>query len=150
MHECMCVHTRRHTHYPACATLTKDSARCPRHHVLPIIQLANIFTNICPTNAGMTLDVHVVSQGKQNLTNTFQIFFFFFFAFPSYLWGSPLLGEIFCVCDHFFLNPTIKVVTVRLRGWCVLGVFFLPAFTRPGHEHQDLLSPCDEMHVCTD
>ena len=49
-----------------------------------------------------------------------------------------------------FFNPTIKVVTFRLRGWCVLGVFLLPAFTRLGHEHQDLLSPCDEMHVCTD
>ena len=50
----------------------------------------------------------------------------------------------------FFFNPTIKVVTFRLRGWCVLGVFLLPAFTRLGHERQDLLSPCDEMHVCTD
>ena len=49
-----------------------------------------------------------------------------------------------------FFNPTIKVVTFRLRGWCVLGVFLLPAFTRLGHERQDLLSLCDEMHVCTD
>ena len=49
-----------------------------------------------------------------------------------------------------FFNPTIKVVTFRLHGWCVLGVFLLPAFTRLGHERQDLLSPCDEMHVCTD
>ena len=49
-----------------------------------------------------------------------------------------------------FFNPTIKVVTFHLRGWCVLGVFLLPAFTRLGHKRQDLLSPCDEMHVCTD
>ena len=49
-----------------------------------------------------------------------------------------------------FFNPTIKVVTFHLHGWCVLGVFLLPAFTRLGHECQDLLSPCDEMHVCTD
>ena len=28
----------------------------------------------------------------------------------------------------------------------MLGVFLLPAFTRLGHERQDLLSPCDEMH----
>ena len=28
-----------------------------------------------------------------------------------------------------FFNPTIKVVTFRLRGWCVLGVFLLPAWT---------------------
>ena len=65
-----------------------------------------------------------------------------------YLWGSPLLGEIFAYVTVF--NPTIKVVTFRLRGWCVLGVFLLPAFTRLGHERQDLLSPCDEVHVCTD
>ena len=73
----------------------------------------------------------------------------FVFSFPSY--GSGV--------HHFwvrflrmwpFLNRTIKVVTFRLRGWCVLGVFLLPAFTRLGHERQDLLSPCDEMHVCTD
>ena len=78
-------------------------------------------------------------------------FFFFFFCVPQlYFWGSPLLGEIFAYVTFFFFNPTIKVVTFRLRGWCVLGVFLLPAFTRLGHERQDLLSPCDEMHVCTD
>ena len=43
----------------------------------------------------------------------------------------------------------MKVVTFRLRGWCVLGVFLLPAFTHLGHERQDLLSPCDEMHAQT-
>ena len=32
----------------------------------------------------------------------------------------------------------------------MLGVFLLPAFTRLGHDCQDLLSPCDGMHVCTD
>ena len=81
---------------------------------------------------------------------TFFFFFFFFFCVPQlYLWGSPLLGEIFAYVTVFF-NPTIKVVTFRLRGWCVLGVFLLPAFTRLGHERQDLLSPCDEVHVCTD
>ena len=32
----------------------------------------------------------------------------------------------------------------------MLSVFLLPAFTRLGHECQDLLSPCDGMHVCTD
>ena len=73
--------------------------------------------------------------------------FFFFFGVPQlYLWSSPLLGEIFAYVTVF--NPTIKVVTFRLRGWCVLGVFSLPAFTRPGHERKDLLSPCDEMRVC--
>ena len=33
---------------------------------------------------------------------------------------------------------------------CLFVCFLLlPAFTRLGHERQDLLSPCDEMHVCT-
>ena len=70
-------------------------------------------------------------------------------AFPSYISGVHHFWVIFLRMWPFF-NPTIKVVTFRLRGWCVLGVFVLPAFTRLGHERQDLLSPCDEMHVCTD
>ena len=72
----------------------------------------------------------------------------FFFCVPQliYLWGSPLWVRFLRMWPFF--NPTIKVVTFRLRGWCVLGVFLLPAFTRLGHERQDLLSPCDEIHVC--
>ena len=49
-----------------------------------------------------------------------------------------------------FFNPTIEVVTFCLRGWCMLGAFLLPSFIRLGHECQDLMSPCDGMHVCTD
>ena len=47
-----------------------------------------------------------------------------------------------------FLNSAIEVVTFRLRGWCLLGVFLLPAFTRLGHIRQELLSPCNGMLVC--
>ena len=50
------------------------------------------------------------------------------------------------MCDFFWLlllPTTIEVVTFRLRGWCMLGVFLLPAFTRLRHECQDLLSLCD-------
>ena len=47
-------------------------------------------------------------------------------------------------------NPTIEIVTFRLRGWCMLVVFLFPAFTHVGHERPDLLSPCNGMHVCTD
>ena len=70
-------------------------------------------------------------------------------AFPSYISGVHHFWVRFLHMWPFFY-PSIKVVTFRLRGWCVLGVFLLPAFTRLGHEHQDLLSPCNEMHVCTD
>ena len=70
-------------------------------------------------------------------------------AFLSYISGVHHFWVRFLRMWPFF-NPTIKVVTFRLCGWCVLGVFLLPAFTRLGHECQDLLSQCDEMHVCTD
>ena len=71
----------------------------------------------------------------------------FFFAFPSYISGVHHFWMRFLRMCPFF-NPTIKVVTFRLRGWCVLGVFLLPAFTGLGHERQDLLSPCDMKCMC--
>ena len=64
------------------------------------------------------------------------------------LWGSPYWVKFVHIWPFF--NPTIEVVTFRLHGWCMLGVFLLPAFTWLGHEHQDLMSLCDGMHVCTD
>ena len=48
----------------------------------------------------------------------------FFFRSPAKSLGFTTFGWDFCVCDRFF-NPTIKVVTFPLRGWCVLGVFFV-------------------------
>ena len=58
-----------------------------------------------------------------------------------------ILGEIFAyatvfrfVFFLFFFNPTIEVITFRLRGWCMLGIILLPVFTRLGHERQDFLS----------
>ena len=54
----------------------------------------------------------------------FQFFFFFFFPFPSYISGVHHFWVRFLRMWPFF-NPTIKVVTFRLRGWCVLGVFFV-------------------------
>ena len=100
----------------------------------------------------MTVIQRSVSRPRKNdsdLWQPFFFFFFFFFAFPSYISGVHHFWVRFLRMWPFF-NPTIKVVTFRLRGWCMLGVFLLPAFTRLGHERQDLLSPCDEMHVCTD
>ena len=67
---------------------------------------------------------------------------------PALSLGFTILGEILAYVTVY--NPKIKVVTFRLRGWCMLGVFLLPAFTHLGHERQDLLSPCDGMHVSTD
>ena len=70
-------------------------------------------------------------------------------AFLGYISGvHHFLVRFFAYVTGF--NPTIEVITFRLRGWCILGVFLLPAFTHQGHECQDLLSPCDGMHVCTE
>ena len=78
-------------------------------------------------------------------------FFFFFFCVPQLdRWSSPFWVRLFAYERGFFFNPTIEAVTFRLRGWCMLGVFLLPAFTRLGHEYQDLLSLCDGMLVGTD
>ena len=79
----------------------------------------------------------------------FFFFSFFFFCVPSYISGVHHFGWDFCVCNRFF-NPTIEVVTFHPRGWCMLGMFLLPAFTCLGHEWQGLLSQCNGMHVCTD
>ena len=57
---------------------------------------------------------------------------------PAIFLGFTILGEI---CAYVTIsNPTIEVATFRLRGWCMLGVFLLPAFTYLRHKCQDLLS----------
>ena len=60
-----------------------------------------------------------------------------FFCVPSYISGVDHFWWHFCVMWPFS-NPAIEVVTFRLRGWCMLGVFMLLAFTRLGHDCQDL------------
>ena len=67
---------------------------------------------------------------------------------PAISLGFTIVGEIFVYMTIF--NPAIEVVTFHFHGWCMLSVCLLPAFTRLGHECQDLLSPCDGMHANTD
>ena len=66
--------------------------------------------------------------------------------FQLYLWGWPIWVRWLhmwplcccciccCCCCCCCFNTTIAVVTFRLRGWYMLSVFSLPAFTRPGCE----------------
>ena len=65
------------------------------------------------------------------------------------IWVLFWYVTVFClfVC-LFVFNLTTEVVIFRLRGWCRLGEFLLPPFTR--QECQDLLSPYCAMHVCAD
>ena len=74
-----------------------------------------------------------------------------FFCVHSYIFGVHHFWWDFLPMWPFFLkNTTKEVVTFCLHGWCTLGVFWLPAFTNLGHECQDLLSLCREMHACID
>ena len=74
------------------------------------------------------------------------------FVLHHFLLHSQLyLGDSsFFVCETFVQDLAIEVVTFCLHGWWVLGVLLLLEITLPGHECQDLLSPCDGMHMCTD
>ena len=45
----------------------------------------------------------------------------FYSPFPAISRGFTALGEILAYVT--VSNPTIEVVTFRLRGWCMLGVF---------------------------
>ena len=47
--------------------LTKDPSRSARYNVLPVVQLPDILTNICPTDTGVALHTHVVSNGQHYL-----------------------------------------------------------------------------------
>ena len=58
-------------------------------------------------------------------------FFVSVFVLGGYLFVCFVL---FCCC---FLYLTLEVVTFRLSGWYLLGVFLLPAFTRLRHECQE-------------
>ena len=48
------------------------------------------------------------------------------------------MGPVFVVVVVVVVvDQIIKVVTFRLLGWCMMGVFLVPTFTRLGHEGQD-------------
>ena len=80
---------------------------------------------------------------------SFRVSWFFFFCVSSYISGVRLfLFLVRFLCMWTFVNPTIEVATFRLHGWCILGVFLLPVFIFQEQECQDLLSPCNGMHVC--
>ena len=49
--------------------ITEHPAWGPRHYVLPVVQFTDVFSDVCASDAGMTLNVHVVSQSKNNLTD---------------------------------------------------------------------------------
>ena len=47
----------------------ENSSRCPRHNVLPILELTNVLANGGTTNTRVALDIHIVSQSEDNRLN---------------------------------------------------------------------------------
>ena len=84
-----------------------------------------------PTGSRSTISSERVLGEWSQKPCFFLFFLLFFLRSPAISLGFTTFGWDFCVCDRFF-NPTIKVVTFRLRGWCVLGVFLLPVYTLIG------------------
>ena len=61
--------------------------------------------------------------------------------------------RVFClfVCSFVcLLFVCLFFVVVFCCCCCWRGSFLGPEFTRLGHKRQDLWSPCDGMHVCSD
>lgn len=46
---------------------TKHSSWRPRHHMLAVVQLPDVLAHVGASDAGVTLDIHVVSQSQQHL-----------------------------------------------------------------------------------
>ena len=93
----------------------------------------------CPDTTQLALQRGCPSCSKQLMV-------FFFFCVHSYISGVHQFDGDFYVCDRFS-NPTIEVVIIPFRGWCMLGVFLLLAFTCPGYECQDF-SGCVMECMC--
>ena len=79
-------------------------------------------------NSNSVVPVLVKHSVKHRQDFCWCFFCCFLLAFPSYISGVHHFWVRFLRTWPFF-NPTIKVVTFRLRGCCVLGVFLLPAWT---------------------
>ena len=97
--------------------------RCPTPKWAPVVKVVVMITTlkgvivdwftVCSLQHKLWPTYMLVLQWSQyvsklHATHQFGLFFFFFFflCVPQlYLWGSPLLGEIFCVCDRFLIQP---------------------------------------------
>ena len=90
------------------------------------VQLCELFDNVIVLNGKHSFCLLDLFWFEFVLEGTVSLLFLLLCSKLD-LWGSPFLVR-FCVRDgffffFFFLNPTIEVVTFRLRGGCMLGVF---------------------------
>ena len=91
-------------------------------------------------NVNNESDKHSILQGWESSSSS---------AFSAISLGFTIAGKMFAYVTVFLLNLPIEVITFCIHGWCMLGVFLLPVFTHRRHEYQNLVSPCDGLHVCT-
>lgn len=97
--------------------LTKHSSRCPCHHVLAVVQFPDVLPYVGPSDAGVTLDVHVVSQSQQHLNTQKRQSQSETRTHP---W-SQMTGR----CDNvggatFWICPASSLVGARIRAWVSL------------------------------
>ena len=100
-----------------------------------IIWLLNFFSSLFPFSSDKILGCNPTSSSSS--------------AFPVISLRFTIFGEISAHVTIPGILSNHRSSHIPLHGWCMLGVL-LPAFSRLGHACQDLLSPCDGMHVCTD
>ena len=112
-------------------------------------------STVASTSVNAVAKIQHISKCDSKRTTHLSLWELLLLRSPARSLGSTIFGEIFpyvfgfrCCCCCFFVvffgSPVIEIVTFRLRGWCMLGVFLLPAFIRLGHERQDLLSSAME------
>ena len=70
----------------------------------------------------------VAGQGFSSPGEKIFGFFFVSFSFPSNISGVQPFWVRLLRMWLFFFNPNIEVVAIHLCGWCLLGLFLLPAF----------------------
>ena len=134
----MCMHTRIHTNtlIYACMCVHKCAPASRRTNMN--FSIFNIISQPSHTPKVFLANMRSVSQWQICLKNwtcchtTIEVTDLLLLCSQLYLWGSPFWVRFLHVWPFF--HPTIEVVKFHLHGWCMLGVFLLPAFNCLGHE----------------
>ena len=67
----ICLVENQHLYVASTEVATFDhvehSTGCPRHNVLSVVQLPDVFADVCASDTRVALDTHVVTQSQYNL-----------------------------------------------------------------------------------
>ena len=139
------IHTRSSS--PVCF-FSPNMSKKALHKLQQALRLVILITHKCMNSQDRRYFQEKKKKPKLLQTSTFLLLLLLLLCSSASSLGFTIWVR--CLCMWPFCNPTIEVVTFHLRGLHMLDVFLLLAFTCLGHECQDLLSPCDGIHVFTD